>query len=81
MNATQKINAVSFSVKGQVVIPRWLRREFHIEDGTRAMVYSENDHIVVKPITAQFIRNLRGSLKGSKAMDILMEERHREKEL
>jgi len=81
MKATQKTNAVSFSVKGQVVIPRRLRREFHIEDGTRAMVYSEGDCIVLKPITTQFIRNLRGSLKGSKAMDILMEERRREKEL
>lgn len=81
MKATQKTNAVSFSVKGQVVIPRQLRREFHIEDGTRAMVYAEGDYIVVKPITAQFIRKLRGSLKGSKAMDILMEERRREKEL
>ena len=81
MKTTQKINAVSFSVKGKVVIPRQLRREFHIEDGTRAMVYSECDYIVVKPITAQFIHNLRGSLKGSKAMDILMEERRREKEL
>lgn len=81
MKAIQKTNVVSFSVKGQVVIPRRLRREFHIEDGTRAMVYAEADYIVVKPITPQFIRNLRGSLKGSKAMDILMEERCREKEL
>jgi len=81
MKAIQKTTAVFFSVKGQVVIPRWLRREYHIEEGTRAVVYPEGDHIVVKPVTTRFIRNLRGSLKGSKAMDVLMEERKREREL
>jgi bifunctional DNA-binding transcriptional regulator/antitoxin component of YhaV-PrlF toxin-antitoxin module len=81
MKAIQKTDAVFFSVKGQVVIPRWLRKEYHIEKGTRAVVYPEGDHIVVKPVTTRFIRNLRGSLKGSKAMDFLMEERKREREL
>ena len=81
MKTTVRTDNVYFSTKGQVVIPRWLRKEYHIEEGTRAVVYPEGDHIIVKPVTARFIRNLRGSLKGSKAMDILMEERRREKEL
>jgi bifunctional DNA-binding transcriptional regulator/antitoxin component of YhaV-PrlF toxin-antitoxin module len=81
MKTTQKIDNVLFSVKGQMVMPRWLRREYHIEEGTRAVVYPEGDHIVVKPVTARFIRGLRGSLKGSKAMEVLMEERRRERAL
>jgi len=81
MKTDQKNNTVLFSVKGQVVIPRGLRREFHIEDGTRAMVYSEGDHIVVKPITAQHYRKMRGSLKGTGVLKELMEERKREREL
>ncbi|MDO9541193.1 MAG: AbrB/MazE/SpoVT family DNA-binding domain-containing protein [Kiritimatiellia bacterium] len=81
MKTTLRTDNVYFSVKGQMVIPRWLRKEYHIEEGTRAVVYPEGDHIIVKPVTARFIRNLRGSLKGSKAMDILMEERRREREL
>lgn len=72
---------ISFTVKGQVVIPQRLRKQFGIEDGTRALVYPEDDHIVLKPITAKFIKSLRGSLKGSKAMDVLVEERKREREL
>ena len=37
MIATLKLDTVSFGTKGQVVIPRRLRKEFEIEDGTKAM--------------------------------------------
>ena len=40
MTTATKSDTVYFSVKGQVVIPRWLRREFEIEEGTRAYVQS-----------------------------------------
>jgi AbrB family looped-hinge helix DNA binding protein len=76
-----KSDTVSFSVKGQIVIPQWLRKQFDISDGTRAVVYPEGDHIVLKPINPKFIRSLRGSLKGTKAMKVLMDERKREREL
>ena len=81
MSATLKTDTVNFGAKGQVVIPRRLRREFEIEEGTRAQVYVENGHIVLKPITARYIRSLRGSLKGTKAMDVFRAERRREREL
>lgn len=54
---------VFFSVKGQVVIPRRIRREFEIENGTRALVYVEDDKIVLKPMTAKHVRSMRGLLK------------------
>jgi len=63
MNVAPKSEVVYFSVKGQVVIPRRLRKEFDIEEGTRAQVYAENGAIVIKPITARHIRSLRGILK------------------
>jgi AbrB family looped-hinge helix DNA binding protein len=81
MNQATKTDTVYFSVKGQVVIPRRLRKEFEIEEGTRAQVYAENGHIVIKPITAKYIKSLRGSLKGSKAMEVFMAERKRERNL
>jgi AbrB family looped-hinge helix DNA binding protein len=81
MNQATKTDTVYFSVKGQVVIPRRLRKEFEIEEGTRAQVYAENGHIVIKPITAKYIKTLRGSLKGSKAMEVFMAERKRERNL
>jgi AbrB family looped-hinge helix DNA binding protein len=81
MKATNKTDTIYFTVKGQVVIPRWLRREFDIEDGTRALVYQDGDAIVLKPITPKHIRSLRGSLKGTGVLEALMEDRKREREL
>jgi AbrB family looped-hinge helix DNA binding protein len=81
MSSTQRTETVSFTTKGQVVIPRWLRKDFEINEGTRAVVYKHNDHIVLKPLTAQHYRRMRGSLKGTKAMEVFMSERKREGEL
>jgi len=81
MSKTEKVDAVYFTVKGQVVIPRWLRKEFEIEEGTRALVYPTQEGILLKPITRKHIKSLRGSLKGSKAMEVFLAERKREKEL
>ena len=38
MNVATKPETVYFSIKGQVVIPRRLRKEFEIEEGTKATV-------------------------------------------
>ena len=63
MSSTQKTDTVSFTLKGQVVIPKWLRKDFEINEGTRAVVYKHNDHIVLKPLTAAAIKGARGLLK------------------
>ena len=81
MTPANKIAMIRFTVKGQVVIPRWLRKEFEIEEGTRALVYQDGDGIVLKPITPRHIRNLRGSLRGSGVLKSLMDDRKREREL
>ena len=81
MKPIKRTDTIYFTVKGQVVIPRRLRKEFEIEPGTRAVVYRENDHIVLKPITPRQIRSLRGSLRGSGVLKDLMDDRKREREL
>jgi len=81
MITTQKIETVNFGTKGQVVIPRRLRREFEIEEGTKASVMSTPEGILLKPITRAYIKSLRGSLKGTKAMETFIAERKREREL
>ena len=63
MKTTIRNDAVLFSVKGQVVIPRWLRKEYHIEEGTRAVVQSTSEGILLKPVTKVRIQRLRGILK------------------
>ena len=81
MIATLKLDTVSFGTKGQVVIHRRLRKEFEIEAGTKATVVSTPEGILLKPITRSYIRSLRGSLKGTKAMETFMAERRKERDL
>jgi AbrB family looped-hinge helix DNA binding protein len=80
-NMPAKTEMVYFSVKGQVVIPRRLRKEFEIEEGTRAQVTSTPQGILIRPVTRAYIRSLRGSLKGSGVMRALVEDRKREREV
>jgi AbrB family looped-hinge helix DNA binding protein len=58
-----RADSVRFTTKGQVVIPAWLRKEFHIEDGTRAVVQATPEGILLKPVTAALIKRGRGILK------------------
>jgi AbrB family looped-hinge helix DNA binding protein len=85
MNTTGSSDAVWFTTKGQVVIPRRLRQQFHIEDGTKAIVEATEDGILLKPVTAVTIRRLRGILKrkpGDRPLAAEMAEHKRaEKEL
>ena len=72
------------SSKGQVVIPAELREQFGLEKGTRATWSEEKGRLVLTPITAQRIREIRGFLKPAlgepSAFDALFEERERERQ-
>ncbi len=81
MSATSKTDAVWFTTKGQVVIPAWLRKQFHIEDGTKAMVEATPDGILLKPVTSWAIERGYGLLKrkaGGKTFDEEWAEHKRE---
>ena len=69
-----------FSMKGQIVIPREVRREMGIEEGTRVTVSVENDAIVLRPITARYIKASFGRLKGRALLDTLAEDREKERD-
>ena len=85
MNATLKADTVNFGTKGQVVIPRRLRKEFEIEEGTRATVIATPDGILLKPITRAYIKSLRGILKrkpgGKPFAEEMADHKREEKEL
>ncbi len=77
-----KVQTSVVTTKGQLVIPAWLRKRFGIKKGTLVCFVEENGRIVVQPVTREFIRGLRGSLKsGPSALDHLIEERKRERTL
>jgi len=71
---------VSFTVKGQVVIPRKIRREFEIEEGTQAILQTTPDGILLKPITGKYIRSLRGKYKHLDLMKGLTESRKEDRQ-
>lgn len=81
MHAASKAELIYFSAKGQVVIPRHLRKEFEIEEGTKATVVATPEGILIKPVTAKFIHSLRGSLKDKGVMKAMMKDRKTERAL
>ena len=74
MSATVKTDSVWFTTKGQVVIPAWLRKQFHIEEGTKAVVQATPEGILLKPVTAALIKHGRGILKRKPGDKPLAEE-------
>lgn len=53
----------TFSTRGQIVIPRRLRKELGIEEGTKALVCEVPEGILLRPITRKTIGRLHGILK------------------
>ena len=85
MNTRKKTDTVLFTAKGQVVIPAWLRKEFEIAPGTKAIVQATSDGILLKPVTRHTIAKLHGILKRKPDRKPLAQEwaehRREEKEL
>ena len=70
------------TTKGQLVIPSKLRRKYGIRKGTQVAFVEEDSRLFLQPLTPEFIRSLRGSLKGEpSALKYLLEERKRERKL
>jgi AbrB family looped-hinge helix DNA binding protein len=81
VSAISKTDSVRFTTKGQVVIPAWLRKQFQIENGTKAIVQATPEGILLQPVTSISIRRLRGILKrkpGGKSLDEEWAEHKRE---
>ena len=67
------------TVKGQIVIPALLRKKYGITERTKIVIEDNGHEIILRPITGQYLRKLQGSLKGSGALNVLMEERKKDK--
>lgn len=74
MKGTQDSESVWFTTKGQIVIPRRFRKEFHIEEGTRAVVTATPEGILIKPVTSWAIERGFGLLKRKPGGESFAEE-------
>ena len=77
-----KVETSVVTSKGQLVIPARLRRRFGIKKGTLVAFVEDDGHMIVQPVTPEFIRSLRSSLKGEpSALEVLLEERKKDRTL
>ena len=77
-----KSDTSTVTTKGQLVIPSRLRRKFGIRKGTQVVFLEQDQRLILQPLTPEFIRALRGSLKsGPSALEFLLEDRKRGREL
>src|SRR4029077_988744 len=74
MSTTPKTDAVWFTSKGQIVIPARLRKQFRIENGTKAVVEATPEGILLKPVTSWAIERGYGLLKRKSGGKPLAEE-------
>jgi AbrB family looped-hinge helix DNA binding protein len=85
VSTTTKTDSVRFTTKGQVVIPSWLRKQFNIEDGTKAVVQATPEGILLKPVTRWAIERGFGLLKrkpgGKSFNEEWAEHKRKEREL
>ena len=77
-----KAQVSTVTTKGQLVIPSKLRRKYSIKEGTQVAFVEEENRLILQPLTPEFIRSLRGSLRGGpSALEALLEDRRRERKL
>ena len=66
--------------KGQIIIPSILRRHLGIKRGTKVCFIEQNNELVLKPVTDDYINSVKGTLKTSgKALKMLGDEKGRER--
>jgi len=54
---------VTFTAKGQILIPAELRKKFGITKGTPVNVYEKENKIIIEPIKKDLVKAGRGLLK------------------
>ena len=81
MNNSMLTETITFTTKGQIVIPAAIRRKFGIEEGTKGAITANEQGIFIRPITRTYISGLRGSLKHLPLMETLNEDRKIERAL
>jgi AbrB family looped-hinge helix DNA binding protein len=80
--SSMKTELSTVTTKGQLVIPAKLRRKYAIREGTQVAFIEEENRLILQPLTPEFVRSLRGSLKSDpSALKILLDDRKQERDL
>ena len=76
-----KSEQATVTTKGQLVIPARLRKKYAIRKGTKVAFIENGDSLLLRPINDEFIRRIRGSIKGKpSALAFLLKKRREERD-
>jgi len=68
--------------KGQIVVPRNIRRKMNIKPGTKIAFVEKGDDIIIKPLDKSYFEQFVGILGGKgDVLKELMKEKQRERRL
>jgi AbrB family looped-hinge helix DNA binding protein len=82
LNHTMNKDRVKVNARGQLVIPSRIREKYGLRKGTQVTFVEDGYRIILQPLTSEFVRSLRGSLKGKQSLlKCLLEERKQERRL
>jgi AbrB family looped-hinge helix DNA binding protein len=66
--------------RGQTVVPAQIRKRYRIREGDRLVWLDDGQMITVIPVPADPIQALRGSGRGERLVERLLEDRRQERE-
>ncbi|MBK8281208.1 MAG: AbrB/MazE/SpoVT family DNA-binding domain-containing protein [Saprospiraceae bacterium] len=49
---------------GKILIPLHFRKKYHLEAGCSILLIERDNELILRPLTANYIKSLRGILKG-----------------
>ncbi len=74
------MTVVTTSSRGQIVIPRDIRRQLHIVPGKKLLIKAEGDHVIIKPLPDDPVDHFCGVFKdGPSLTKALLNERRRDR--
>jgi bifunctional DNA-binding transcriptional regulator/antitoxin component of YhaV-PrlF toxin-antitoxin module len=76
----QKMETTTMSERGQISVPAEIRKKYHFQTGQKFAWLDTGSSLKLIPIPDDPIAALRGSGKGEKLLEKLLEERRKERE-
>lgn len=74
------MHIITSSKRGQIVIPKEVRRKLHIKEKTRLLIKACGDHAVITPMPDDPVESFCGIFKDKSSLTgALLEERKKER--